>query len=185
LTLKDETRLEGAIRIRELPADEAVEKVAVLAEVLIDCVSGGACVGFMAPLAQDKAEAFWRRVAESGGRGERVVFVAEESATGAIVGTAQLILDLPENQPHRGEVAKVLVRRRARKKGVGAALMKAIEQAARKSGKTLLALDTTSGADADRLYERLGWTRFGIMPGHALWPDGQLSDTAYFYKRLA
>ena len=183
--MNDETRLEPAIRIRRLPAAEVAEKIAALAEVLIDCVSGGASVGFMAPLARGKAEVFWRRVAESAGRGERVVFVAENAASGAIVGTAQLFLDLPENQPHRGEVAKVLVSRRMRRKGVGAALMRAIEEAARAAGKTLLALDTTSGADADRLYERLGWTRFGIMPGHALWPDGRLSDTAYFYKRIA
>ena len=172
-----------AIRIRQLAPAEAVEKVAALAEVLADCVSGGASVGFMAPLGQAKAELFWRRVAESAARGERLVFIAEEG--GVVVGTAQLILDLPENQPHRAEVAKVLVRRGARRKGVGAALMKAIEAAARAASKTLLALDTTSGADADRLYERLGWVRFGVMPGHALWPDGRLSDTAFFYKRLA
>jgi GNAT superfamily N-acetyltransferase len=155
------------LRIRELSGEETAARSAELATILIDCVAGGASVSFMAPLARDKAEAFWRQVADSVRRGERALFVAEES-DGALAGTAQLVLDLPENQ----------------RRGVGAALMRAVEEAARHAGRTLLALDTTSGRDADRLYERLGWTRFGIMPGHALMPDGTLSDTAYFYKRI-
>jgi GNAT superfamily N-acetyltransferase len=175
---------EDRIKIRKISGPEATALIAPLTDILVDCVAGGASVSFMAPLAREKAEAFWRGVAASLDRRERVLLVAEDS-DGALVGTAQLVLDLPENQPHRAEVAKVLVPRSARRRGVGAALMQEIESAARSNGRTLLALDTTSGREGDRLYERLGWTRFGIMPGHALMPDGSPSDTAYFYKKIA
>jgi GNAT superfamily N-acetyltransferase len=172
-----------AIRVRLLAADEAVEQSSALAHVLMDCVAGGASVGFMAPLIRDKAEAFWRRVAEGVARGERGVFVAEDAASHSVVGTAQIVLGQPENQPHRAEVSKVLVHRCARKRGVGAALMRAVEDAARTAGKTLLVLDTASG-DAERLYERSGWTRVGVVPGYALLPDGRPCDTTFFYKHL-
>jgi GNAT superfamily N-acetyltransferase len=175
---------ESGIRIREISGRQAMALISPLADILIDCVAGGASVSFLAPLARDKAENFWRHVATSVGRDERVLLIAEDSDD-TLIGTAQLVLDLPENQPHRAEVAKVLVPRSARRRGVGAALMRAIEDAARDHGRSLLALDTTSGREGDRLYERLGWTRFGIMPGHALTPDGSPSDTAYFYKKIA
>jgi GNAT superfamily N-acetyltransferase len=175
---------ENRIGIREISGRQATALIAPLADILIDCVAGGASVSFMAPLAREKAEDFWRGVAASVDRGERVLLVAEDSDS-ALAGTAQLVLDLPENQPHRAEVAKVLVPRSARRRGVGAALMREIEVAAHFRKRTLLALDTTSGREGDRLYERLGWTRFGVMPGHALMPDGSPSDTAYFYKKIA
>ncbi|MGK6307254.1 N-acetyltransferase family protein [Variovorax sp. DT-64] len=152
-----------------------------LAGLLIDCVEGGASVSFMQPLSMSKAQAFWRRVAESEARGERILLVAED-ATG-IVGTVQLVLEQPENQPHRADVSKMLVHRRARRRGWGEALMQAAEQAARECGKTLLVLDTASG-DAERLYVRCGWQRCGTIPGYALWPQGGPCDTTFFYRVL-
>ena len=152
-----------------------------LAEVLIDCVDGGASVSFMSPLPLEKAVGFWRSVSQSAANGERVLLVAEDSA--GIVGTVQLILDQPENQPHRADLSKMLVHRRARRRGAGAAILQAAEEAARELGKTLLVLDTAS-ADAERLYARQGWIRVGVIPGYALWPAGGLCDTTLFYRQL-
>jgi GNAT superfamily N-acetyltransferase len=157
--------------------------LAGLAEVLLDCVEGGASVSFMLPLSREKAGAYWRGVAESAARGERVVLVAVDGP-GNIVGTVQLILDLPENQPHRGDLAKMLVHRRARRRGLGARLVRAAEDCAREAGRTLLVLDTVTGGDAERLYARLGWRRVGVIPGYALWPEGGLCDTTVFYRLL-
>ncbi|BEP63389.1 GNAT family N-acetyltransferase [Variovorax sp. V213] len=168
-------------RVRIL-SDFADAQLRQLADVLIDCVEGGASVSFMLPLTPERALAFWQRVAEGVSRGERALLVAEDAQ--GIVGTVQLVLELPENQPHRGEVAKLLVHRRARRQGMGALLMQAAEQLARQRAKTLLVLDT-SGAEAERLYGRLGWTRLGVIPGFALLPDGGLCDTTYFYRSLA
>ncbi len=152
-----------------------------LADLLIDCVDGGASVSFMHPLPLDKAEDFWRRVAQGVARGERVLLVAEDP--GGICGTVQLVLDQPENQPHRADLSKMLVHRRARRRGLGAALLRAAEQAARDCGKSLLVLDTASG-DAERLYARQGWQRCGVIPGFALWPRGGACDTTVFYLTL-
>jgi GNAT superfamily N-acetyltransferase len=152
-----------------------------LAEVLIDCVEGGASVSFMHPLPLTKALAFWQGVADGVARGERALLVAEDRH--GIVGTVQLVLDQPENQPHRADVSKMLVHRRARRAGVGAALLRAVELTARECGKSLLVLDTASD-DAARLYGRLGWTLCGTIPGYALLPHGGLCDTHYFYRQL-
>ena len=171
-------------RIRRLAPAMAHQRIAALADLLLDCVEGGASVGFMAPLTRSRAEAFWRRVVDGVERGTRALLVAEEAATGATIGTVQLTLEQPENQPHRADLAKMLVRRRARKQGIGAGLMQAAEAAARDAGKTLLVLDTVSGSDAARLYERLGWTPVGEIPGYALWPDGSACATTYYYKQL-
>jgi GNAT superfamily N-acetyltransferase len=171
--------------VRCLSAQEARDRAGDLSSVLIDCVEGGASVSFMAPLAREKADGFWHRVAEGVAAGDRTLLVAEEQPSGEIVGTVQLVLGLPENQPHRADVAKMLVRRSARRQGLGASLMRAAEQAARAAGRTLLLLDTVTGGDAERLYQRLGWTRVGIVPGYALWPDGRLCDTTIFYKSLS
>jgi GNAT superfamily N-acetyltransferase len=157
---------------------------AALADVLIDCVEGGASVSFMWPLPYQKALAFWQGVMDSAQRGERIVLVAEDPESAAIVGTVQVLLAVPENQPHRADVAKMLVHRRARRRGLGAALMQAAEAAACAAGRTLLVLDTVIGGDAERLYTRLGWHRVGVIPGYALWPNGGLCDTTYFYKTL-
>jgi GNAT superfamily N-acetyltransferase len=158
-------------------------EIRALGDVLIDCVEGGASVSFMSPMTREKADAFWTGVAASVARGERLVLVAEDGA-GVMVGTAQVILSLPENQPHRGDIAKMLVHRRARRGGVGAALLAAAENAARAAGKTLLVLDTVTGGDAERMYARQGWQRSGVIPGYALMPDGQPCATTVFYKFL-
>lgn len=171
------------VAIRVLAADEAQGRAGELAAVLVDCVEGGASVGFMAQVAPSKAEAFWRGVAEGVAAGERTLIVAEDGPGGRIVGTVQLVTGQPENQPHRADVSKMLVSRQARRRGVGAALMRAVEDAARAAGKTLLVLDTAS-EDAERLYERAGWVRAGTVPGYALFPDGRPCDTTFFYKQI-
>jgi GNAT superfamily N-acetyltransferase len=153
-----------------------------LADVLIDCVDGGASVSFMHPLTRAKALEFWRGVADGVAHGERALLIAEDS--GGLVGTVQLILHQPENQPHRADLSKMLVHRRARRRGVGAALLRAAEGAARECGKSLLVLDTASD-DAERLYATLGWQRCGVIPGYALLPQGGLCDTTFFYRILA
>jgi GNAT superfamily N-acetyltransferase len=153
-----------------------------LAGVLIDCVEGGASVSFMHPLTRDRAVAFWRRVAQGVAAGARALLVAEDAR--GLCGTVQLVLEQPENQPHRADLAKMLVHRRARRQGLGAALMRAAEATARECGKTLLVLDTVTGGDAERLYERLGWERVGVIPGYALWPQGGLCSTTVFYRNL-
>ena len=168
------------IRIRRLTRlDE--RDIQGLCDVLIDCVEGGASVSFMFPMTRAKAEAFWHGVAASAERGERVVVVAEDES--GIVGTAQVIWAQPENQPHRGDVSKMLVHRRARRRGVGAALLIAAEECALEVGKTLLVLDTAS-PDAERLYSRQGWQLCGVIPNYALMPDGAPCATTVFFKSL-
>jgi GNAT superfamily N-acetyltransferase len=153
-----------------------------LADVLVDCVEGDASVSFMHPLSRDRAVAFWRRVARGVTAGERALLIAEDAR--GPCGTVQLIFDLPENQPHRADLAKMLVHRRARRQGLGSALMRAAEATARECGKTLLVLDAVTGGDAARLYERLGWVRVGDIPGYALMPRGGLCSTTYYYRDL-
>jgi len=153
-----------------------------LGEVLIDCVEGGASVSFMLPMTREKATAFWTSAAESAARGERMIFAAEDAA-GRIVGTVQVILAMAENQPHRGDVAKMLVHRRARRHGVGAALLAAAERDALNLGKTLLVLDTGSD-DAERLSARQGWQLCGQIPNYALMPDGAPCATTVYFKAL-
>ena len=157
-------------------------QVQQLADVLIDCVEGGASVSFMLPLTRERALAFWQRVARDVAIGARALLVAEDAY--GICGTVQLVFDLPENQPHRGDLAKMLVHHRARRQGLGEALMRAAEDAARERGKTLLVLDAVTGGDAERLYERLGWHRVGVIPDYALMPDGAPCDTTVFYRDL-
>jgi GNAT superfamily N-acetyltransferase len=173
--------MSDAVAIRCLPSigDREIDG---LSEVLIDCVEGGASVSFMLPMSRAKADSFWRGVSASVARGERVVLAAEEEH-GAIVGTVQVVLAQPENQPHRGDLAKMLVHRRARRRGIGAALLEAAERSAVSAGKTLLVLDTASD-DAERLYERRGWQRCGQIPDYALWPGGGFCATTFFYKFL-
>lgn len=170
-----------AVTVRILPAAQAHAAIPGLTDVLLDCVAGGASVSFMAPLDRATAEGFWRHVAAGVERGERILLVAEDGD--GVVGTVQLVVGQPPNQPHRADLSKMLVHRRARRRGVGAALMQAAEDAARAAGKTLLVLDTAS-PDAERLYERAGWVKVGVIPNYALWPQGGLCDTTYFYKAL-
>jgi GNAT superfamily N-acetyltransferase len=153
-----------------------------LSDVLIDCVEGGASVSFLLPMTREKALAYWRETAKSLARGERAVFIAEQDS--AIAGTVQVLWAQPENQPHRGDVAKMLVHRRARKAGLGAQLLQAAEEHARSLGKTLLVLDTVTGSDGHRLYSRQGWQLCGEIPNYALWPGGGLCPTTVFFKHL-
>ena len=166
---------------RLLTVDDA--QVEALADVLIDCVEGGASVSFMLPLTRARATAFWRRVATEVASGDRALLIAEDAQ--GICGTVQLLFDLPENQPHRADLAKMLVHRRARRQGLGAALVTAAEATARECGKTLLVLDTVTGSDAERLYTRLGWERVGEIPRYALWPQGGFCSTTVFYRDLS
>ena len=169
------------IRIRNLERIGESE-IAALSDVLVDCVEGGDSIGFLYPMSRAKAVAFWAAAAESVARRERVVLVAEE-ADGTVVGTVTIIWAAPENQPHRGDVAKMQVRRSARRRGVGAALLTAAERVALEAGRTLLVLDTAS-VDAERLYARGGWQRCGEIPNYALMPDGAPCTTRLFFKSL-
>ncbi|CAO3352616.1 N-acetyltransferase family protein [Azospirillum melinis] len=172
---------DGAVTVRVLTADEAGAVVPGLTDVLLDCVEGGASVSFMAPLDRATAEGFWRSVAAGVERGERILLVAEDGD--GVLGTVQLVVAQPPNQPHRADLSKMLVHRRGRRRGVGAALMQAAEDAGRAAGKTLLVLDTAS-PEAERLYTRAGWVKVGVIPNFALWPQGGLCDTTFFYKAL-
>lgn len=169
------------ITLERLHALDA-EQVAQLTSVLLDCVDGGASVGFMQPLSLDQAHAFWERVAAGVAAGERALLVAHDGV--GIVGTVQLVLDQPDNQMHRADLCKMLVHRRGRRRGLGAALMRGAEDMARACNKKLLVLDTATGSDAERLYGRLGWQRVGVIPDYAHWPDGAPCGTTYFYKAM-
>ncbi|WP_407697458.1 GNAT family N-acetyltransferase [Skermanella rosea] len=182
--------LSGTV-VRTLDADAARAAVPDLCDVLLDCVHGGASVSFMAPLPREKAEAFWNGVAAGVARGDRALVVAEtDDRTGAgagsrrIVGTVQMVPAPQDNQPHRADIAKLLVHSGARGRGVAAALMAEAENAARRAGRTLLVLDTVSDSAAARLYARLGWTAAGSVPDYALYPDGRPCPTTFFYKRV-
>jgi GNAT superfamily N-acetyltransferase len=171
----------SAIRVRCLESlgDREID---ALTDVLTDCVEGGASVSFMLPMTRAKAVTFWVETAASLRRQERAVIVAENGA-GTIVGTVQVIWAWAENQPHRAEIAKMLVHRRARRLGVGAALLSAAERRAFEAGRTLLVLDTAS-ADAERLYARQGWQAVGTIPDFALWPQGGFCATTIYFKNL-
>lgn len=170
-----------AVPIRRLHALRE-QQVSELADVLCACVNGGASVGFMAPLSIERAKAFWNGVGEGVGAGRRAILVAEDG--GGICGTVQLVLDMPDNQPHRADLCKMLVHPRARRRGLGEALMTAAVRLARECGRTLLVLDAVTDGDAARLYARLGWVRVGDIPNYAVMPDGTPCGTTYFYRWL-
>ena len=173
--------MSSGMRIRRLETISERD-IHELSDVLIDCVEGGDSIGFMHPMTRAKAESFWRNAAASAARGERVIVVAvDETAT--IIGTASAVWAHQENQPHRAEIAKMLVHRRARRRGVGALLLMEAERAAADANRTVLVLDTAS-ATAERLYARLGWQLCGVIPDYALMPDGALCKTTVFYKSL-
>lgn len=172
----------GAIEVHRLDGAELRGRLDALAEVLHDCVDGGASVSYMAPFSHADARAAFAGFASEVEAGRRLLLAAFDGDQ--IVGTVQVLLAFPPNQPHRGEIAKLLVQRAARKRGVAAALMERAEAEARKEGKTLLVLDTVTGDPAERLYGRLGWTTVGVIPSFALYPDGRPCDTTVFYKRL-
>lgn len=170
------------IEIRRLASTDLHEQLDALAAVLVDCVDGGASVSYMAPFSHEDARSAFEAFAAEIDRGRRLLLAA--FAGGDLVGTVQVILALPPNQPHRGEVAKLLVRRSARGRGIAQLLMERAEAEARAEGKTLLVLDTVTGDAGERVYERLGWNRVGVIPGYALYPDGRPCDTTVFFKTL-
>ena len=170
------------IEVRRLGPAEARAELDALAGVLADCVEGGASVGYLSPFSHEEARQVYETYAEDVDHGRRVLLGA--FAEGVLVGTAQLVFPTHPNQPHRAEVARVLVHRSARRRGIGERLMEEIEREALAEGRTLLVLDTVTGDDAERLYDRLGWTRVGVIPGYALYPDGRPCDTTYFWKAL-
>ena len=177
----DGMRDPGEIEIRRLDPAEVEQHLDALAAVLEDVVAGGASVGYMAPFAHEDARAAFEGFAAEVGSGRRLLFAA--FADGVVVGTVQVILGAPPNQPHRGEITKLLVHRSARRRGVARLLMERAEAEAREEGKTLLVLDTADDT-AERLYARLGWTLVGVIPGFALFPDGRPCATTVFYKTL-
>jgi GNAT superfamily N-acetyltransferase len=168
------------VSVRLLGAEEARSLRPALAEILADCVAGGASISFMSPFTPEAAAEWWGSVIDAVGAGRIALLGAFDD--GHLVGSAQLGLEFPENQRHRAEVKKVIVHRRARGRGVATALMAALDAEARRRGRTLLTLDTATGSDAERLYERLGWSRVGIIPNQALWPDGRPCDATLFWK---
>ena len=172
----------GQIEIRRLETAELRAHLDGLAAVLADCVAGGASVSYMAPFSHEDARVAFEGMAAEAERGRRLLLAAFDE--GRVIGTVQVILALPPNQPHRGEIAKLLVHRSARGQGVAQLLMERAETEARAEGKTLLVLDAVTGGDAERLYTRLGWTKVGVIPDYALYPDGRPCATTFFFKAL-
>ncbi|MFZ6875282.1 GNAT family N-acetyltransferase [Undibacterium sp. Di27W] len=171
------------VHIQILDAAAAQASVEALADVLADCVASGASVSFMWPLPRARALQFWQGVADGVACRERILLVARDD-NGEILGTVQLITAMPDNQPHRADVAKMLVHRKGRRRGIAQALMAAVEKAAKAAGKTVLVLDTVTGGDAERLYERAGWHKVGVVPNYALMPDGEFCGTTFFHKQI-
>lgn len=169
--------------LQQFDAQAARAHAHALCDLLMDCVAGGASVGFVQPMSVAKAQHFWEGVAAAVARDETVLLVARDG-DGRVAGSVQLVLATKENQPHRADVSKLLVHRRARRLGVGAQLMREAEVVARRIGRTVLVLDTAT-PEAERLYEREGWQRCGSIPDYALMPDGALCATTIYYKRLA
>lgn len=168
--------------VRRLAGTELRAQLDGLAAVLADCVAGGASVSYMDPFSHDQARTAFEGFAAEVDQGRRLLLAAFSGGT--VVGTVQVILAVPPNQPHRGEIAKLLVHRSARRQGVAELLMERAEAEARAEGKTLLNLDTVTGDAAERLYARLGWQRVGVIPGYALYPDGRVCDTTIFFKAI-
>jgi len=170
------------VAVETLDGGAAEADIPALAEILRDCVANGASVGFMDWNTLADYERFWRDVAASVADGQ-VILLAARTPDG-LVGTAQLHLIGKPNQPHRAEIAKVLVHSRARRQGIGEALMRRAEAIAHEKGRDLLVLDTDEHGAARRLYNRLGWTEVGTIPRYALMPDGADCSSTFFYKMI-
>ena len=170
------------LEIRRLTGDDLWTHLDALAGVLADCVAGGASVSYMAPFSHDDARVAFSGMADEAARGNRLILGAFDD--GRVVGTVQVILAVPPNQPHRAEIAKLLVSSAARNRGIAQRLMEAAEIEARAEGKSLLVLDAVTGGDAARLYARLDWTTVGVIPNYALYPDGRPCDTTVFWKAI-
>lgn len=168
--------------IRVLNFDEAKAAIPALAEILSDCINGGASVGFMAPCEPEGFIPYWNRIANEVDAGDTVLLVAEHQDE--IIGTVQLGLSQMPNQPHRTDLKKLLIHRKARGLGLARNLMETAEQEARSHRKTLICLDTATGSPAEAIYTHLGWERVGVIPNYALYPDGTSCATTLFYKGL-
>jgi len=168
--------------IRCLDADEVLGHAEALGAILADCVAGGASVNFMAPYPLSEATAFFKGVTAEVAAGRTILmagFIESE-----LRGTVQVKLAMPPNQPHRAEIAKMLVHRAARRRGLAAKLLTAAEEAAARAGKSLLCLDTAVGGEAEHLYRSRDWVECGLIPDFALWPDGRFCAIRLFYKRI-
>ncbi|GJL42019.1 TPA: N-acetyltransferase family protein [Enterobacter chengduensis] len=172
-----------SLQVKILTGEAILAHLDALAGILENCVNGGASVSFMLPYSLDKARIFWRGIAQSAARGERLVLACFDDRDG-VIGTVQLITDQPENQPHRADVAKLLVHKKARRKGAAMALMEALEAEARAREISVLVLDTATGSGAETFYQRAGWQKVGEIPRYALMPDGAMTATSLFYKFL-
>jgi ribosomal protein S18 acetylase RimI-like enzyme len=170
------------IEIRRLDAAEVRAQIDGLAAVLVDCVAGGASVRYMAPFSHEQSRDAFEAVALEVAQGGRLLLAA--FAKEELVGSVQVLLTMQPNSPHRAEIAQLLVHRSARRRGIAQLLMERAEAEARAEGKTLLVLDTVTGDNAERLYERLGWTKVGVIPGYALYPDKRPCDTTIFWKSI-
>ena len=171
-----------SIEVRRLDAVDMRTHLDGLAAVLVDCVDGGASVSYMAPFSHEQARRAFEAFAAEVERNRRLLLAA--FAEQKVVGTVQVVYAVPPNQPHRADITKLLVHRAARRRGVARLLMEHAEAKARAEGKALLVLDTVTGDDAERLYERLGWTKVGVIPNYALYPDGRPCDTTVFWKAI-
>ncbi len=158
------------------------QTVAALTDLLTEVVAAGGSVGFMHPVPPDLASAFWTQSLAAADAGQRVVLGAMED--GRLVGTVTLLLDLPPNQPHRGEIAKMMTSVSRRGSGIARALALEAERIARERGRTLLTLDTAEDEGASGFYEKLGYSRAGVIPDYALKPHGGLTGTIFYWKRL-
>lgn len=163
--------------------DEALRSA--LSDLTIDVVRNNASIGFMASLNFEDASAFWQHIFDRVVVGKVILLVAEDTETKAVIGTVQLLIDQPANQPHRADVAKMHVHSASRRLGIGEALLHAIEEEAKKRNKHILVLDTVMGSPASFLYQKLGWIKVGDIPEYALYPDGEFCSTTYFYKKLS
>jgi GNAT superfamily N-acetyltransferase len=169
--------------IRLLKPTEVRARRAALADLFVDATTSGAQINFILPMTREKADGWWDKAMAGVDAGERLVLAAE--ANGRVDGTVQVVFAGPENQPHRADVAKMLVHSRARRQGLGARLLRAAEEEALRAGRTLLILDTVEGREGHRLYERGGWTMFGVVPGYSLEVDGVTrTPVSFFYKEL-
>ena len=169
-------------QIVQLESGEAEARLSELSDILVDAVAGGASVSFMQPFNHTEALNYWQTIVSAIARGDRMLLAAllEDRA----VGTVQLDLAMEPNQPHRANIAKLLVHSAARRRGIGRALMRRVEDLARQQGRTLLTLDTQTGSQAELLYRSLGYILAGVIPNYACSPDGPMKDTSIFYKQL-
>jgi len=177
-------KLTMSVTLRQLDHTQLRAERPDFSQLLTSCVEAGASIGFMAPFSVGQAEAFWSGIVDTVEAGERLIWSARDAATGELLGTVQLIIGLPDNQPHRGDVAKLMVSPSARRRGVARHLMLGLENEARARNLRTLVLDTVTGSPADSLYRQLGWTEVGPVPDYALFPDGAPCSTTFFYRAL-